>query len=123
MHSWRRPGSGDVWNSRCWTRGLWGEELDKAEADCEAALKLSPKDAAYIDSYGLVALRSGRHEEAIRRYSQALEINPKEASSLYMRGVARQLSGDVAGGAADMAAAKTFDPGIADMYARFGIAP
>ena len=36
-------------NSRCWTRALWGQELDAALADCNAALKLRPGKAAYLD--------------------------------------------------------------------------
>jgi hypothetical protein len=53
-------------------------------------------------------------------YSDALDINPKLASSLYGRGVARLKKGDRRG-SADIAAAKAIDGGIAEEFARYGV--
>ena len=63
---------GDRLNSRCWARARWGQELDEALADCNAALKLRPGTAAILDSRGLVYLRKGDFKSAIADYDAAL---------------------------------------------------
>ncbi len=50
-------------NSLCWTKATWGVVLESALADCDAALAIEPRDAATLDSRGLVLLRLGRLEE------------------------------------------------------------
>ena len=47
--------------------------------------------------------------------------DPKDADSLYGRGLAKLKSGDKAGGEADIAAAKAIKPDIADVYAGYGV--
>ena len=63
-------------NGRCWARALLGQDLDKALADCNQALRLSPKTAMMLDSRGLVRLRRGEFDSAIRDYDDALALNP-----------------------------------------------
>ena len=48
-------------------------------------------------------------------------LNPKLASSLYGRGVAKQRSGNAAAGDRDIAAARAIDPNIASEYAGYGL--
>jgi tetratricopeptide (TPR) repeat protein len=110
-------------NNRCWTRAEVGQELDKALADCDAALKLKPKSPDILDSRGLVKLRLGRFADAIADYDSALALSPKQASSLYGRGVAKLHKGDTAAGQADLAAAKALDPTIAETYTGYGVSP
>jgi tetratricopeptide (TPR) repeat protein len=105
-----RDNSGRALNGRCWARALANVELATAEADCAKAVGLAPKAGNIWDSYALVALRDGRLPEAIKRYDKAIELSPKQATSLYGRGYAKIKAGDKAGGEADIAAAKAISP-------------
>jgi hypothetical protein len=50
-----------------------------------------------------------------------LRINPKQASSLYGRGMAKLRTGRAADGQRDIAAAKALQANIADEFATLGI--
>lgn len=67
---------------------LLDEELRSAEDDCNAALRYSPDNPAYLDSLGWVHLRLGEFSESIRDFNAALKRIPKQDSSLYGRGIA-----------------------------------
>ncbi len=99
-------------NGRCWSRAQLGQDLDKALADCNAALRLSPNNAAALDSRGLVRLRRGEIDLAIADYDAALTLQPKSAWSLYGRGLAKLKKGMTAEGQADIAAATALQPGL-----------
>src|SRR5262249_40314141 len=86
----RTPGA---LNSRCWARALTGQALELALADCNAALRMRPNTAAFLDSRGLVYLRQKNFDKAIADYDAALHLQPKSAWSLYGRGLARQHKG------------------------------
>ena len=111
-----------VLNARCYTRGVWGRELDLALADCDAALK-KDRVSAIMDSRALVLLRMGRLDEAIAQYGAAIKAQPGGADSLYGRGLAELKKGQKAEGEADMAAAKAISPGIDKQFQKFGLAP
>ncbi len=49
---------------------------------------------------------------AIADYNTALRLTPNSAAALYLRGLVRQKTGDRAGAAADITAAKRIDPKI-----------
>lgn len=112
-----------VLNTRCWEGALAGQALEQALADCNAALKLRPNAAAFLDSRGLVYLRLGNYDKAIKDYDAALKINPKGVWSLYGRGLARLRSGQPATGQADLAAAAALQPKIATRASKFGLTP
>ncbi|HEY1753385.1 MAG TPA: tetratricopeptide repeat protein [Caulobacteraceae bacterium] len=112
-----------VLNNRCWVRALWGQELDKAEADCDAALRLAPGAASILDSRGLVHLRRGEADKAIADYNGALEQTRHDPWSLYGRGLAQLKKGRKAQGDADIAAAAAIEPGLPDRFKQLGIAP
>jgi tetratricopeptide (TPR) repeat protein len=63
----------------------------------------------------------GQWDSAIDDYSEALQFNPKLASSLYGRGLAKLKKGDVTGGNADIAAAKEIEAKIVSDFARYGV--
>lgn len=109
-------------NSRCWTRALWGQELDAALADCNSALNMRPGKAPYLDSRGLVYLRKGDFKSAIADYDNVLR-GQQIPWSLYGRGIARLRLGDTVHGRADIAAAAVADKNIATEAAKYGIAP
>ena len=64
----------------------------------------------------------GQADAAIDDFSSALRVDPKLASALYGRGLARLKNGDKAGGDADISAAKTIQAGIGDDFVRYGVA-
>ena len=110
-------------NARCWIRAEAGAQLRKALKDCERALGWMPKNAAILDSRGLVYLRLGRLAHAIGDYDAALGINPKIADSLYGRGLAELRQGKKAVGESDLTAATHLSPGIARRFARMKLDP
>lgn len=110
-------------NGRCWERALLGQDLDKAMADCDAALKLVPGSANILDSRGLVHLSLGHFDLAIADYDAALKQNPAIAWSLYGRGIARLRVGQTAAGKADIAAAAVLQPDLPADAAKFRITP
>ncbi|MFI4974884.1 MAG: DUF3857 domain-containing protein [Caulobacterales bacterium] len=116
------PNAG-FYNARCWTRAEWGRELDKALADCNAALKLTPDSPAILDSRGLVQLRMGNLDDAISDYDAALRLSPNQGASLYGRGVAKSRKGMKQDGAADIAEARSLYPNIEAEFARYGVTP
>jgi tetratricopeptide (TPR) repeat protein len=115
------PQMPDALKGRCWSRALLGQDLDKALADCNRALRLLPHDAMSLDSRGLVHLRRLELDAAIGDYDASLAINPKSAWSLYGRGLAKQRKGDAPGAAADIAAALVINPELPDRVKRWGV--
>ncbi len=117
------PDNGGYLNESCWQRATHNVTLDKALADCEAAVKAGPKVAAFIDSHGFVELRLGHYDQAIADYDAALALVPTEADSLYGRGVAKLRKGLTEAGQADLDAARKMSPKIDDTWAGYGIRP
>jgi tetratricopeptide (TPR) repeat protein len=89
--------------------------------DCNEALQIQPGEATILDSRGYTHLAMGSFDIAVADFDAALRGNAKKASSLYGRGVAKRLKGDIAGSEADIAAAQAIRPDIADEMALFGI--
>lgn len=114
-------------NSRCWDRALLGQELAKALSDCNAALKRgtksSPFDARVRDSRGLVRLRMGDYDKSIADYDASLQVLPKNAWSLYGRGIDELRKNKTPQGEADLAAAVKIWPKVAGEFERRGIVP
>jgi formylglycine-generating enzyme required for sulfatase activity len=87
-----------------------------------AANEMSPGNLAVAyQNRGLTYLRLGQFDKAIADYDNALRLDPKQATSLYGRGLAKRRKGDQGGGDADIAAAKALRPSIADDFAAQGI--
>ena len=118
---------GGALNARCWERALQGEDLAKALSDCNDALKLSakasPLSMRVLDSRGLVRLRLGNYDRAISDYDNSLKLAPKNAWSLYGRGVARIREHKIPEGEADIAAATAIWPAVGEEFKRRGITP
>jgi tetratricopeptide (TPR) repeat protein/predicted aspartyl protease len=113
--------------NRCWARALWGQDLERAEADCSAALRMRSRDsdeyAAILDSRGLVRLRRGNFSGSLTDYDAALARRPETAWSLYGRGIAKLRLGRTAEGQADLAAASAKQADIAKVAHGYGVAP
>jgi tetratricopeptide (TPR) repeat protein/predicted aspartyl protease len=108
---------------RCRAKGMLGQDLDKALADCDEALKADHKSAVALDSRGLVRLRMGDYDKAIADYDAALALRPKAAWSLYGRGLAKLRKGLAAQGAADIAAATALQPLVPAQAKARGLTP
>ncbi|HEX3699254.1 MAG TPA: tetratricopeptide repeat protein, partial [Phenylobacterium sp.] len=112
-----------AFNARCRARTMWNHDLDKALADCEAAMHRGPRAAALFETRGLTHLRRGELDLALADYNEALKLQPRLAWALYGRGLAKIGKGDKAGGEADLQAAATIAPNLAAQAKRFGLAP
>lgn len=113
----------DDFNGLCWWKATHRVELESALADCDTALRQAPDAAPVLDSRAFALLQLGRNEEARKLFDGALSRSPFLSASLYARGIARERLGDVAGGKADLMAARNLSPGIDDRYKDYGIAP
>jgi len=83
----RDPINPSLLNNRCWLRVTNDRDLDAALADCNAAIRINPRNAAALDSRGLVHLKRGEFAEAVTDYEAALVIEPGRGHYLYGRGV------------------------------------
>jgi tetratricopeptide (TPR) repeat protein len=110
-------------NSLCWNLVLAGADLDRARAHCEASLRLEPNNIDTLDSRGLISLRQGRFREAWQDFNRALRGDRNNAGMLYGRGLAARRLGRAAASRADIDRATAIDPGIAQVYADYGLAP
>ena len=113
---------GDTRNGRCWARAMLNEELELARDDCETAVRMDPKVGNNFNSLAFVRFRSGDYAGAIDDYTAALALDPDGASSYYMRGRAKAKVDDPTA-AEDIAKGMSLEPGVAQRYAGYGIAP
>jgi tetratricopeptide (TPR) repeat protein/predicted aspartyl protease len=109
-------------NARCRARAMLGQDLDKALADCNAALREQPGDPAVLDNRGLVHLRRGEFDQGISDYQAVLRLQPNNAWALYGRGWGRLKIGRKDEGDADIKAATALSPKLADMAKARGLA-
>ncbi len=105
--------------NHCYVAAIAGL-LETAELTCQEAIERNGHDIGQYDSLGFVHLRMKQWDKAIADYDRALSFRPDLTLSLYGRGVARRASGDIAGGDADIAAAKKAEPDIANIMKRLG---
>lgn len=117
------PENAELLNNRCWLRVINNDDLDAALADCDAALRIEPANAAALDSRGLVHFKRGDYEAAAADYEAALAVEPGRGHFLYGRGLALLRLGKTAEGQADLAAAEQAEPGVAALYASYGASP
>ena len=108
-----------VWSGRCWARAILGA-LQQALEDCNKALQARANAAAY-DSRGLIHLKMGQFGAAADDFSSALQFDPRLASALYGRGLARLKQGDKVNGETDIATAKAIQANIGDEFTRYGV--
>jgi len=105
----------DYFQYRCLTQ-LNRREAQDALEDCNASLKLRPKDATTTEFRGDVQYALNNYAAAIADLDAALAVKPDNAGALYVRGLARMRNGDTQGGQADVAAAKAKKPDIGRDY-------
>lgn len=113
------PGDANALHERCFARAVLGAELEDALSDCNESLRIRPNDGETLGGRGFVYLRLGFYRTAILDYDAALEHNPGTALFLYARGTAKVKAGDVEAGNADLTAARSADPEIDTIFARY----
>jgi tetratricopeptide (TPR) repeat protein/predicted aspartyl protease len=113
----------EVLASRCRARAMVGQNLDKALADCNRAIKERPQAVVYLDSRGLTYLRLGQYDKALKDYDAVLASLPRNPWALYGRGLVELHSGNITKGQADIAASKSVDPRVAQEAAKRGLVP
>ncbi|WP_031235857.1 tetratricopeptide repeat protein [Asticcacaulis sp. AC402] len=107
-------------NNACWLRATHKRELDRALAQCNAALKIDASNRVTLDSRALVHLQMGNWDEALADYNAAMP-QQSYAVALYGRGIAKLRKGMKKEGKADLTSAKKLDKGIAKTFAGYGI--
>jgi len=89
--------------------------------DCNESLRLQPGEGGALNARGTAYLKLDRLDLARADFDTALRTDPKNAFSLYGRGIAKGLKGDRSGADADIAAAKQISPDIAADFERYGV--
>lgn len=109
-------------NSLCYNKAEAGVALDRALAECDAALAAMPDMAMILDSRGAVLLRLGRDAEARQAFDQALTAMPQMTNTRYLRAVVRSRAGDFAGAEEDLAMVRRTSPSLIADWERKGVA-
>jgi tetratricopeptide (TPR) repeat protein len=90
-------------------------DYDRALADFDEAIKRAPKpDADYYFARGGAYGSKAEWAKAIADFDEAIRLNPEDAQAYHFRGLAKRISGDTAGGDADIARAHQLDPKFGD---------
>ena len=116
------PQSAMALSNRCFAKAAL-DRLEEALVDCNESLRLRPGDSSTLASRGFAFLKLGRWASAIADYDTQIRDNPGNPYSLFGRGIGKRVTGDLSGGNADMAAAKTLDSGIEEAMAKLGVRP
>ncbi|MBM3541214.1 MAG: hypothetical protein FJX51_04125 [Alphaproteobacteria bacterium] len=107
----------------CWARALARREFRLAREACDAALRLAPGRAKFLDGRALLALVQGQYAEAWRDYDAALRAQPNDAHALFGRALAAQRQGRASDAQSDFARAAQADANVARVYQGYGLAP
>jgi tetratricopeptide (TPR) repeat protein len=108
-------------NERCWIKGTLAVKLDSALEDCTRAIQLTENNTNALDSRALVYFRLNRLTEALADVEAALDRNPMQAGSLYLRAVIERKMGKAESATKDAAFARLLSPSIEEEYARWKI--
>ena len=108
-------------NQRCWIKGTLAVQLDSALADCTRAIELTDDNTAALDSRAMVYFRLNRLSEALADLDAALDRNPTQASSLYLRAVIERKLGKTESADKDVADARLLEPRLDEEFARWKI--
>jgi lipoprotein NlpI len=91
-------------------------DLDRAIADFNEAIRLDPKDAVVFSLRGGVLSAKGDLDRAIADYNEAIRIDPKDAKAFYNRGIAYRDKDDPDRAIADYSQTIRLDPKFALAY-------
>lgn len=106
---------------QCWLRAFRGHPLDRALTECTKALSADPNSNYILDTRCLVYYRMANYKAAIADCDKANSNRSRDASALYVDGLAKLRLGDSSGGNSDIAAAHDADFHVADVFALYGV--
>ncbi len=86
-------------------------QYEKALADCEVAVKLTPSTASPYNNRGVSNEMRGNLDAALKDYDKALAIDPRFAVALANRGDVHAKKGEKGRAIADYRAALAIEPG------------
>ena len=111
----KAPEQAGVLNARCWDyKNL--EDLDRALADCNEAIRLLPDTAGAYTNRGAVYRAKGDYRRAFQDYDKAVRLDPGSAIAYNNRGVAYLNIGQYDRAIQDHSHALSLDPGFAGAY-------
>lgn len=116
------PENADYLHLRCWLRAVWGQELNKALPDCDAAIARAATHLTH-GTRGFLNMRRADPWSAIKDFEASLGIKADHAFALYGRGIARLRVGQTAEGQADIVAALSIDSEIPKDFTKYGLTP
>jgi tetratricopeptide (TPR) repeat protein len=85
------------------------KDYDRAKESYEAALRVNPETARAFVGLGMLAQKNGEHNEAVKNYTRAVELEPSDVGYLLLA-QALQQSGQPAASQAAMADARRVSP-------------
>jgi Flp pilus assembly protein TadD len=86
------------------------EELAKARDDLAKSLSIDPTNFTTLNGQGLVALKEGRNEEAVRHFLKASLLEPNFSQPHTLLAIAYYQQGDVARALEEVRLAESLDP-------------
>jgi tetratricopeptide (TPR) repeat protein/predicted aspartyl protease len=119
----RDVGLATAMGERCWARALAGNDLNRAQDDCDAAITRFGDYPAALSGRAMIEYKRGNFDRAVRDWNSVVAKTPKEAFPLYARGVARLRKGMTSQGQADIAAATALSSTIQDLGSKLGVVP
>jgi tetratricopeptide (TPR) repeat protein len=118
---WSDTGLAEPLNNRC-AAFLAVGEYDKAVADCDQAIKLSPRYALSYLNRGNAYFAKQDYNHAVADYDQAIRVDPGYAFAFRNRGLAYSRKGDYDHAIADYKEAVRLDPKYAEAFNDRGVA-
>jgi|GEM_PF-846616 len=106
-----------AWAERCYAQAV-ANEARQALDSCNEALRLKPTEAYALANRGYVFLKLAEFDRAIADFDKVLALYPRDPRALYGRGYGKAKKGDVEGGNADMASAKTIKPDVGQEFTK-----
>lgn len=103
-------------NDRAWVRALAGRDLPAALSDADSAIHQRRDNARFLDTRGLIRLRMGDYDKAVADYTASIALSPRDAWSLYGRGLAERHLGQTAAADTDIAAALRIAPHLDERF-------
>ena len=107
-------------NSLCFSEATAGVALDSAVQLCRDAVAQSNRNPNIVDSLGMALLQSGKLDEALAAYNEAID-KAHLAESYMGRAIIHARKGEDALAQADLAEAKQRNPGIEAEFAGYGL--
>jgi Flp pilus assembly protein TadD len=111
------------WINRCEGLTILGR-FEEAADQCNKMIQLLAEQGGRwsgISARGILNLKWKKLDLAIADFNESLRRDPKDSTSLYGRGLAKQKKGDKPGASADMNAAVALNPTIAEYFSRYKI--